>query len=428
MVGDEIHVATDASYDDSPSPPDSPTVWYQKQKEARLASAQLFVKYDEEEQSSEYSSEASPRKSIEATDDDDYEDEGEVEGGDESEGDYPMTDSDPSDEEELTHRQPTKRNRDDDDDTYSTNSDWDEYGKVKHFVDEYALSVTRVDKSELWNEDQNKIHKLIYLRGYHPLLPSWWRLNFKMWGISQERFDDLFTPRGSKKKVAIHAYGSEVAACKALESLFYLSQTVKDYEESRLPEKIGPAVVKGIKGYYEWALRDIGIRNRQNVFPTLLVKEYKPDFHIKTGLKTPEKQRGDKGSSDDEDPFAQKKQADDFQAALSADLSRRLKAMGRQWRDLLWDRKSRSFVAQPPTLYAFVAVQHMLILASHDPTSGENPVIVLEQLRLNDRGQWLWNALTMAIPINALRDALHGLLDLPQVAKKLAEDEEDIDL
>jgi hypothetical protein len=97
------------------------------------------------------------------------------------------------------------------DDGYSTSSDWDNYGSLPLNMSEYDRIVARLEGSEDWNADQRKLHKLIYMRGLHPMIPSWWRVSLKMWGITQPHLDDVFTPKHSKKRVAIHAYGNEVA-------------------------------------------------------------------------------------------------------------------------------------------------------------------------------------------------------------------------
>ena len=97
------------------------------------------------------------------------------------------------------------------DDGESTSSDWDSYGTLPSKMDEYSRAVARLEGSADWNADQRKLHQLIYMRGLHPMMPSWWRLSFRMWGVTQPHLDDLFTPKHSKKRVAIHGFGNECA-------------------------------------------------------------------------------------------------------------------------------------------------------------------------------------------------------------------------
>jgi len=238
------------------------------------------------------------------------------------------------------------------------------------------------------------------------------------------------------------------SAAKALESLFYLSQTVTDYEEIGYQSKIDMAVVKGIRGYIKWALRDSGI-DQHRTQSNLIVQAYPPDFR---GVEdddsdgsdfAPDPGNEDEGEDEDAeesivaaatdkklDPaYLEAQRARRFTRAVSRDLERRLLGMGQRWRDLLRaGKKGKGFVAPPPTLYAFAVVQHIVMLASHDPSAATNPVVVLEQVRLNDRGQWLWNALSIALPINMARDSLNELWDTGVVVEERRDSESDPDL
>ncbi|KAL2267040.1 hypothetical protein VTJ83DRAFT_4317 [Remersonia thermophila] len=299
---------------------------------------------------------------------------------------------------------------------------WDSYGDIPAALEEYNAKAAGLEGMENWNADQRKLHKLIYMRGLHPILPSWWRVSFKMWGVTQPHLDDLFTPKNSRKGVAIHAYGNEVAAAKALESLFYLSQTVTDYEEIGYESKIAPTVVKTLRGYIQWALRDAGIDKHKSLL-NMLVRSYPPEFMDAapapsgSDLSSP-----DDSSGDYDDQFAEDRRVQRFTRAVSRDVERRLRQLGQRWRDSLQQqedaRQARMLLSpgrrrpQAPTLYAFAVIQHIVLLASHDPNRGENgPVVVLEQVPLNDRSQWLWNALSLALPVNLARDALCQLWD-----------------
>ncbi|KAK3306880.1 uncharacterized protein B0T15DRAFT_156291 [Chaetomium strumarium] len=324
--------------------------------------------------------------------------------------------SDEEEEEEIDYQDLEEASSDDG----STSSDWDTYGSLPLIMDEYEEAVARLEGSYDWNEDQKKLHKLIYMRGLHPMLPSWWRLSFRMWGVTQRHLDDVFTPKHSRKRVAIHAYGNEVAATKALESLFYLSQTVTDFEEIGYESKISPTIVKGIRSYIKWALRDARI-DESGTLPNMFVQAYPPDFDDDYDSEdsnfTPSPVSSDDGlnasgkGEHEGDNLTELQRARRFTRAVSRDLERRLRNRGQRWRDALRNRNGKGYIAQPPTLYAFAVIQHIVMLASHDSTESTNPVVVLEQIRLNDRGQWLWNALSIALPINMARDTLNGMRD-----------------
>ncbi|KAK3294650.1 uncharacterized protein B0H64DRAFT_191757 [Chaetomium fimeti] len=332
------------------------------------------------------------------------------------------------------------------DDGYSTSSDWDDYGTLPLTVGEYDEAVAGMEGSDGWNADQKKLHKLIYMRGLHPMMPSWWRVNFKMWGITQPHLDHVFTPKHSKKRVAIHAYGNEVAAGKALESLFYLSQTVTDYEEIGYQDKIAKTVVRGIRNYIKWAMRDVGIDMRKTQL-NLLVQAYPPDFRADDDSEAVESDFAPSPVSSNEDQevemsgndehkdnvvevfeATEAQRARQFTHAVSRDLERRLLNMGQRWRDRLRVKGGKGLIAAPPTLYAFAVIQHIAMLASHDPSSSTNPVVVLEQVHLNDRGKWLWNALSIALPVNMARDALNGMWETGVVVAEHGDQGTDPDL
>lgn len=90
-------------------------------------------------------------------------------------------------------------------------NDWDHYGKVPKLLLEYQRAMSGIEGSRDWNDDQKIIHKLSFMRGHHPMIPSWWRGYFKMWGITQSELDGVFTPITNPKRVVIHAYGNELA-------------------------------------------------------------------------------------------------------------------------------------------------------------------------------------------------------------------------
>lgn len=89
--------------------------------------------------------------------------------------------------------------------------DWDHYGKVPKLLSEYRSAIANIEGSKQWTNDQKLIHKLSFMRGHHPMIPSWWRLYYKMWGITQSDLDDVFTPIDEPRRVVIHAYGNELA-------------------------------------------------------------------------------------------------------------------------------------------------------------------------------------------------------------------------
>jgi len=153
-------------------------------------------------------------------------------------------------------------------------------------------------------------------------------------------------------------------------------------------------IVKTIKQYYRWALRDIGLLENYKVKQTMIVKCYYPGFH--------EKQK-----QFDDDIIDGEERQQEFTEAVTTDLERRLKTLGESWRKLLWNQRTKDYTIRPPTLYAFAVIQHIVMLVSLDSADENKPFVILDQIALNDRGAWLWNALSIAIPINLVRDTIH---------------------
>lgn len=94
---------------------------------------------------------------------------------------------------------------------YETNDDWSRYGRVPEELEQYHHDLEMVDGNNDWNKEQRKVHRLIYMRGFHPMLPSTWKMSYKIWGVTQPELDDVFAPAESKKGVVISARGNEVA-------------------------------------------------------------------------------------------------------------------------------------------------------------------------------------------------------------------------
>ncbi|KAK4187089.1 hypothetical protein QBC35DRAFT_515721 [Podospora australis] len=342
---------------------------------------------------------------------------------------------------------------DDDYDKESTSSDWDNYKTTPLLIGEYEEVAHRLEGYDDWNEDQRRLHRLIYMRGLHPMIPSNWRLSFRTWGINEPHLDDVFTPEGSEKRTVIHHYNGLHAAGKALESLFFLTQYVTDYEETGLLHKASALIARTLRNYIKWSMKDAGLDYKINL-PTIIVRQYRANFVGEEEMDVDSNDVPDDRSVTDlsesysisevagEAPEANHQRR--FLTAMSNDLEKRMRDLGRNWRLLLKKengeqtaaaeqpaegRRSRraSYITAPPTLYAYAIIQHMIIIVSYDSGSPKSPVVTLETVSLNDRGLWLWNALSLAIPANMARDALYDMRDTGFIVPEQP-DESDPDL
>jgi hypothetical protein len=89
---------------------------------------------------------------------------------------------------------------------------------------------------------------------------------------------------------------------------------------------------------------------------------------------------------------------------VDKDISSKMQDLGKQWRDLLEKTFGDASPVEPPTIFGFAVVQHVVMLVSHDTSSPDNPTPVLDKVELKgEGGLWLWNALSIAIPVNVGR-------------------------
>lgn len=209
-------------------------------------------------------------------------------------------------------------------------------------------------------------------------------------------------------------------------------------------------IVKAIESYHKWSLRDADVD--RYVPPVVLVEAYPPNkTDTEHMVLDDDEQNSDyiEDESEIEEALAEggvdaenetdKEATRRFIRFVNQDLNRKMKNLGGRWRNLLQahgsgpasNESSAAFVTKPPTLYGFAVVQHMLMIASHDASRAKNPVIVLHQMSLGDRGLWLWNALSIAIPINVAKATARRLsrhIGAEQFASSQEEDDADPDL
>jgi len=206
-----------------------------------------------------------------------------------------------------------------------------------------------------------------------------------------------------------------------------------DYENQLAFDKMEPVVVKAISTYIKWALKDAGIDAK--LFPPMFfVHAYpinNPGFHMEgsdngedesprrsgdcESTKTkgsPSKandrrETGSETSNSDDESESDDEETRRFTVWMDQSIHVKMQALGQRWREFLSyeqssqrDSSAETARVEPPTLFGFAVVQHAVIIASHDTSSADNPVVVLGRIALNDRGLWLWNALSLAIPIN----------------------------
>lgn len=207
---------------------------------------------------------------------------------------------------------------------------------------------------------------------------------------------------------------TSLIAAKSLEALFDLSALICSYRQIRMEARIGPVLTKALERHIDWAMRDAGVSNRIYI-PTLQVYEFDPSAY--------DMESGDEFGSDselDSDP-------------ISDEVEKRLRRLAAKHRlDLVlpgrihlpeeeWEYRS-----PPPLLFAFVVVQHMVMIINLDSSHPENEIIVFVEINMSEADQWLWNALAVTLPVQVARDALWAIKDTLSEVEMMEVDDPDI--
>lgn len=310
----------------------------------------------------------------------------------------------------------------DDDPDYETNSNWDRLEEVQDRLKEYNTFKKSIKSHERWTPAQAKLHKLLALRGCWPMFEHSWALCFSIRNI----YPSVFAPAGTRKRVAVTSRTNEFRTTRALEAVFDLSPLVCSYRQSGIQEKIGTVLKKALKRYIGWAAYDAGVENRVYV-PTLQVYEFDP-------RKWAARARASRAAAVDikKEPTSDWDYDDEEVDSdpISDEVERRLRRLAVRHRDSLVTAESRclpedmwTYREEPPLLFAFVIVQHMVMVVSLDPSRPDNEIIVFSELDMSLADQWLWNALAIALPVHMARDTLWERRErLPVVERVEVED------
>lgn len=172
--------------------------------------------------------------------------------------------------------------------------------------------------------------------------------------------------------------------------------------------KIGSLIRKTLRRYTCWAYYDAGVSDRDHL-STLVVRKFEPTDWIDAinehNLQNAARDDCSSESSDDDD---------ENQDPMSAAMQRRLRRLAAAHRkklvipdyehlpEYMWKYRE-----QPPLLYGFMIIQHIVMIITLDSSHPDNKVLVCaDALDLSLADQWLWNALALALPVNMARNEL----------------------
>lgn len=314
-------------------------------------------------------------------------------------------DSDVSIQSEPSSRNRTRRNRrqhdkEDEDEAYIWRSDSD--SEVEEFsISKSEKSTFEFDYSAekarrwsgvvnlpqgIWSEEERDLFFRLAMRGFEPLIPKYWHLDFPTLPES------LFAEVGHEGEAVIHAIKSEFHAIKSLVGLFNISGRVRDCRILRIrPETV---IKRAIQKYIRWALFDADLHCHPRVMPVHAI------YSQKTGEST---------------------------LHALGKLNRRLEKRAKSYLNAAGSSQHSSDRVYP-VLYGFFVCGPIVALLTMDSDpervagrkDGAGSRFV-SQFDLSERGQDVWNSLAIAIMTMYIRktmikvkeDAQRGLWRLP---------------
>lgn len=274
---------------------------------------------------------------------------------------------------------------------YETNSDWDNHEGVHYRLAEYEEFKKTVKGYEKWTKVQAKLHKLLALRGFWPMLAWAWTFNFKTRNI----YPSVYAPEGSMKRVAIKAVSDEFRAAKALESLFDLPGTIHSYRQTGKLSRVSLTIRKTLERHIRWAIHDAGCAHR-SFPPTMEVYEFNPaEWNTRPVFSQQSRKVVPSNDSDlvvdDTDP-------------ISDEVEYRLRSLAQ--RHQAERLRSDGGESWAPLLIAYVVLRQMVMVVSLDSSEPGRDIHVFAEIDMFETDQWLWNALALALPIQMARDEL----------------------
>lgn len=257
-------------------------------------------------------------------------------------------------------------------------------------LDQYEDLRNGVGGSETWTATESHLHRLLGLRGHHPLMPGEWKRDFT--GFNLE--DILFAPVGSGHAVALRTItpgmSAQFRATKALGRIFSLPARVGDLrregDEARYPKLIATLIEKEILRYLSWAEKDAGL-DRLFYASNIGIYRLRED-------------------------------------STEAEITEQLNSLMSEWADGYREwYVEMGIKGAPRTLFALVVLQHIVFVITRDASDpgGRNRFLAQLDMSRSD-GRWLDHALNLALPINLARDGMVRVMD--NFAEKPGADED----
>lgn len=307
-------------------------------------------------------------------------------------------------------------------------TDADKTGESEWEVDEdelaaYETGVQQIDGFERWTHDEKRLHRLLSLRGFHPLMPATWTRDF----LGVPLYPSLFAPpERAHKQTLIYNKGSQFRATKALRNLFDLQVRVSGLRQSGNTRRIDGIIERELRRYIAWAAQDVGL-DRCKPFvemPNMAAKRFSQPGDSDVALKTPRSRRREKTLASriekffadwaeryrqyyaDLPPFPVKKgdvqdgikvEEDEDEAGEQADRE--------DHEDHADGQPTMRRLRPPRILYGFIIVQHVVMLLAVDAARPRARPRCFADFNMSLGGHWLDASLNVAIPVHMARAA-----------------------
>ncbi|EEP80407.1 predicted protein [Uncinocarpus reesii 1704] len=128
-----------------------------------------------------------------------------------------------------------------------------------------------------WADAERDLFFRLAMRGFEPLVPNSWRLDFPTFP------EPLFSARDTKESFIMSLNGHEFRAIKALKELLSIGPRVRDRQLSRL--RFEPVLKRILGAYVHWALWDCNLHNHSRIMPYYIIYALGQNESVDSGVK-----------------------------------------------------------------------------------------------------------------------------------------------
>jgi hypothetical protein len=125
----------------------------------------------------------------------------------------------------------------------------------------YVDATRDPDDAHTWSSTERELFYHLAMRGYDPILPNNWTLDFKTLPLA------LFAPVDEQEALICSNSNAEFRAIRALRQLLETGRTVRDKMLASPGSSIESTISRGILKYLKWAMNDAGIYHDHEVLP-----------------------------------------------------------------------------------------------------------------------------------------------------------------